>query len=66
VFSSKVLAEYLNSDARSTSVGIPAKGSIRYFPVKEAWKEVPQATNTILLIESFTSSTIFLMFSFSV
>ena len=36
VFSSRVFAEYLNSDAKMTSVEIPARDSNRYFPVREA------------------------------
>ena len=36
VLSFNVLAEYLNSEARITSVGIPASDSIKYLPVKDA------------------------------
>ena len=42
------IEEYLNSDARITSVGMPARDSIRYFPVREAWYDVPHATKHIL------------------
>ena len=36
VSSFNVFAEYLNSEAKITSVGIPAKDSKRYLPVIEA------------------------------
>ena len=47
VFSSNVFAEYLNSDAKITSVGIPERDSMRYLPVRDAWYDVPQATKQI-------------------
>ena len=36
VLSFKVFAEYLNSEAKITSVGIPACDSIKYLPVNDA------------------------------
>ena len=55
VSSFNVFAEYLNSEAKITSVGIPAKDSKRYLPVIEAWKDVPHATKQILEISPKSS-----------